>query len=136
MRKRLEEFFGRQADAGVASVYLFGSQARGAAHRDSDVDVAVLLDRAAYPTAPSRFDYRLRTAAELDRFLAGPLSDVLILNDAPPLVGRAVIYDGVPVVIRDVEQDHAFRRDVQLRAADLEPFLRRHRRRLLEVLAG
>jgi hypothetical protein len=32
--------------------------------------------------------------------------------------------------------EHAFRRDVQLRAADLEPFLRRARARKLEVLAG
>jgi hypothetical protein len=35
----------------------------------------------------------------------------------------------------DAEADHAFVRDVQLRAADLEPFLRRTRRLKLQALA-
>lgn len=36
----------------------------------------------------------------------------------------------------DAAADHAFVRDVQLRAADLEPFLRRLRRVKLEALAS
>lgn len=36
---------------GLVSAYLFGSVASGRAHRDSDVDLAVLLDRDVHPTA-------------------------------------------------------------------------------------
>jgi hypothetical protein len=39
-------------------------------------------------------------------------------------------------VCSDPEADHAFRRDSQLRAADLEPFLRRARALKLEALGG
>ena len=37
--------------------------------------------------------------------------------------------------IADAELEHAFRRDAQLRAADVAPFLRRTRRLKLEALA-
>jgi hypothetical protein len=36
---------------GVVSAYLFGSHAEARAHRESDVDVGVLLDRRAFPSA-------------------------------------------------------------------------------------
>lgn len=42
------------------SVYLFGSQAGGDTHRESDVDVGVLLDFGIYPDREHRFDARLR----------------------------------------------------------------------------
>ena len=35
---------------GVVAVYLFGSHAAGRAHRESDVDIGVLLDRHMYST--------------------------------------------------------------------------------------
>jgi nucleotidyltransferase-like protein len=78
-------------DLGVVSVYVFGSEAEGRAHRDSDLDVGVL-------------------------------------NDAPPHLARAIVSRGIRVFCRDVTTDHAFVRTSLLRAADLEPFLRRTRR--------
>jgi hypothetical protein len=50
-----------------------------------------------------------------------------VLNDAPPTLGRRIVTSGRRVYCADPERDHAFVRDVQLRAADLEPFLRRTR---------
>ena len=117
----------------VVSAYLFGSHAEGRAHRESDVDVGVLfrwdLDRAA------RFDLRVRLAAELPGRLGARDVDVVVLNDAPPTLGRRIVLDGERLLCRDPDADHAFRRDVQLRAADLEPFLRWTRRLKLEALA-
>jgi predicted nucleotidyltransferase len=118
---------------GVAAVYLFGSHAAGRAHRESDVDIAFLLDRRAYPTSASRSAARLEILARIGDRLGAP-ADVVILNDAPPLLGRAVITDGQLVVAQDESLDHAYRRDIQLRAADLEPFIARHRRGLLAGL--
>jgi hypothetical protein len=59
----------------------------------------------------------------------------VVLNDAPPSFGRHIVTRGRRVSCADPEADDAFRRDVQLRAADLEPFLRRMRRLKLEALA-
>lgn len=53
--------------------------------------------------------------------------DVVVLNDAPPLLGRRVVTQGRRLLCRDEAAGFAYVRDVQLRAADLEPWLRRMR---------
>jgi len=58
----------------------------------------------------------------------------VVLNDAPPNLARHVVWNGVKVYGDDAEAEHAFRRDVALRAVDPEPFLRRARRIQLEVM--
>jgi predicted nucleotidyltransferase len=119
----------------VASAYLFGSHAEGRAHRDSDVDVGVLFDRRALPHVRDRFETALRLSAHLQASLGTRHVDLVVLNDAPPGLGRRIVTRGRRLVCSDEEADHAFVRDAQLRAADLEPFLRRTRRLKLEALA-
>lgn len=118
---------------GIISAYLFGSVAEGRAHRDSDVDVGILLDRAVYPLAADRFDVRLRCLGRLGAAL-GREADVVILNDAPPQLARRITTTGDRFVLTDPATDHAFRRTTLSRAADLEPFLRHARRVKLQSL--
>jgi predicted nucleotidyltransferase len=120
---------------GVVSAYLFGSHAEGRDHRESDVDVGVLLDRKALPGRRDRFEAGLRLSSLLQSALASPGIDLVVLNDAPPGIGRHVVSRGRRLACFDPEADHAFVRDVLLRAADLDPFLRRARRAKLEALA-
>jgi predicted nucleotidyltransferase len=112
---------------GLVCAYLFGSHAAGRAHRESDIDVAVLLEWKAFPTARARFEERLSLSALLGGALGTSRIDLVVLNDAPPLLGRHIVTAGTRIFCSDPERDHAFVRDVQLRAADLEPFLRRTR---------
>ena len=119
---------------GIVSVYLFGSVAEGRSHRESDVDFGVLLERRIHPGAKERFEARLVLGTRLTDAL-GRIADVVILNDAPPLLARAIVTRGQRVLLNDAELDHAFFRDVQLLAADLEPFLRRMRAIKLEAVA-
>lgn len=123
--RRARAFFSSNAPAGVVSAYLFGSWARGDRHRESDVDLAVLLDRSRYPGRRERSDARIRISADLVAALGTNEVDLVVLNDLPPGLARRVVLDGVPLVISDPEIAHAFSRDVQLRWADLQPFLRR-----------
>jgi predicted nucleotidyltransferase len=118
---------------GVVSLYLFGSVAEGREHLESDVDVGVLLDRAVYPTERDRFDRRLLLGTAL-RDAARREADVVILNDAPPTLARAIVTRGERIVCRDAELDHAFVRDAQLLAADIDPWLRRMR--AIKLAAG
>jgi predicted nucleotidyltransferase len=120
---------------GLVSAYLFGSHADGRVHRESDVDVGVLLDRRVFTDPAARFDERVRLAAWLIGELHANAVDVVVLNDAPPPLGRRIVTRGRRVFVGDPGQDHAFVRDVQLRAADLEPFLSRMRRLKLAALA-
>ncbi len=117
----------------VASAYLFGSVAESREHRESDVDLGVLLAWASHPDRAQRFDAGLRLASRLQGVL-GRVVDLVVLNDAPPLLGRHVVTRGVRVACRDARADHEFVRDVQLRAADLAPWLERFRATKLEAL--
>jgi predicted nucleotidyltransferase len=58
-RQDLERYFAERPELGVAAVYLFGSHAEGRAHRESDIDLGVLLDWQRYPTREERFDARV-----------------------------------------------------------------------------
>ena len=131
----LRRYFADRPELGVAVVYLFGSHAAGRAHRESDVDLGVLLRWDAMPDRRDRFAVRLRLAGELGRLASPGAPDVVILNDAPPLLGRHVVTTGARIYLADAAADHAYVRDVQLRAADLSPFLGRMRRLKLEWLA-
>ena len=119
----------------LASAYLFGSLAEGREHRESDVDVGIPPYRDHYPDPAIRFHLKLRLSSALTSAFGGRTADVVILNDAPPGFGRRIVTEGRRILCADEEGDHAFVRDVQLLAADLEPFLRRMRKMKLEALS-
>jgi len=126
--------FNETAPKGLVSAYLFGSYSEARAHRESDVDVAVLLDRRVFGTRRERFEERLRLIGAVGSALGRNDVDLVILNDAPPELGARIVTRGVRLFCSDADADHAFVRDVQLRAADLAPFLRRMRGIKLEAL--
>ena len=130
----LRRYFEETPDLGVSSVYLFGSHAEGRAHRESDVDLAVLLDWNRYPTSAQRFEVRVLLGSELISVLNTNDVDLVILNDLPPLFGRRILYEGKRVFLGDPEADRVFARDIQLQAADLAPWLERMSRIKLEAL--
>jgi predicted nucleotidyltransferase len=111
----------------VVSAYLYGSRAEGRSHRESDLDLGILLPRGARTSSRERFELRLELTSALIGELHDNAVDLILLNDAPPLLARRIVTRGRRVYCSDEAADHAFRRDIQLRAADLEPFLRRTR---------
>lgn len=117
---------------GIVSVYLFGSVAEGREHAESDVDLGVLLDRALHPTDRKRFDCRVLLGTRFSD-AARRMADVVILNDAPPTLARAIT-KGERIFCTNEALDHAFVRDTQLLAADIDPWLRRMRE--LKLAAG
>lgn len=134
-RARAARYFEQDAPDGVVAAYLYGSTARGTRHRESDVDVAVLLDRAAYPDRNERSRLRVQLSADLVAVLGTNDVDVVVLNDLPPGLATRIVLDGTLLASHDPEQVHAFTRDVQLRLGDLLPFLKRAarlKRRALE----
>ena len=77
---------------GVVLAYLFGSQAEGRARPSSDVDIAVLLP---YDTPRSKFfDARLSLTNELMDLLHKNEVDVVVLNEATPLLAYQVLKNG------------------------------------------
>lgn len=119
---------------GIVSAYVFGSMANGRAHRESDVDVGILLDRKLFPTATQRFETRLRLTGRLGAAVARDV-DLVILNDAPPQLARHIMTRGLRLMISNPAADHEFLRTVLSRAADVEPFLHSTRRLKLVAIA-
>src|SRR5207253_5888982 len=96
---------------GLVSAYLFGSHAAGRAHRESDVDLGVLLDRTVYPAETDRVEEQLRLVASLTHAVQGASIDLVILNDAPPTFARHIVTHGKRIFCGDLEADHVFLRD-------------------------
>ncbi|MDR5708695.1 MAG: nucleotidyltransferase domain-containing protein [Armatimonadota bacterium] len=130
--ERLRAYFSRQEP--VLAAFGFGSFFAGRACRESDVDVAVVLGPA-YPGEVDPFALRVRLASDLVGILHRNEVDVLVLNEAPPLLAARVLREGVRIYCRQEAALREFLRDTLLRAADLAPFLARHERTLLRILA-
>jgi predicted nucleotidyltransferase len=135
LNRALSSAFERSPVPGIISAYLFGSRARHAAHRESDIDIGVLLDWTVHRMPRERFEARLQLVAHLSASVATSLLDLVVINDAPPHLARHVMLDGLCVYCTESELDKATRRTVMLQAADLEPFLRRMRSIKLQAIA-
>lgn len=97
-------------------VVLFGSTARGRAHAQSDVDVAV--------RASSRCDFDVLDAIERDvRAVVGRAADVVDLRTAPPLLAGRIARDGV-LLTGDPKAFARLRMELIARHLDFLPFLR------------
>lgn len=121
-------------DSTVRLAWLHGSRARGTARRESDIDVAVLLDdeRAATPSAVKDSIWRL--AGSLGREVPSDRLDLVLLNDAPALLRHRVIRDGVLLFARSDADRVRFVLQTIREYQDLEPRLREHTRRRVERL--
>lgn len=77
-----------QASPPVVVAYLFGSTARAETTPLSDVDIAVLLDE---PRRDRRVAAYLDLRHQLEQAIADGPVDLILLNDAPPLLAGRII---------------------------------------------
>lgn len=124
VRSQLESYFAGQSQVLVA--YLFGSQALGRSGPLSDLDVAVLLSDT--PTADECFDARLEIIGGLMDRLHTDEIDVLVLNQAPPVLCYQVLRTGQVVYYRDRQAMLNFRVRTLNTYFDLKPMLDHYRK--------
>lgn len=108
----------------VLAAYIFGSVAAGRARPDSDVDVGVLLAR----RLPARraLSYRLVLAADLGAALRQSKIDLIVLNDAPPLLAHRVLSRGRLVFERSASARVRFQVQTARRYSDIAPIYDLH----------
>lgn len=115
-RARLAEALDQE---GVVAAMLIGSQARGEAHRLSDVDIAVWHQPGLDPSQRLKLQLDLIGAAE------GALStseiDVVMLNRAPPLLRQRAVRDAIRLVERDPKARVRFEARALLDFLDTKP---------------
>lgn len=105
--------------------YLFGSQATGRTNRLSDIDVAVLVDErpqeGLYP-----YGYKARMYTELMTVLRTNRVDLVVLNEAPPMLRHRVVAFGRPVYVRDDAIRIHFEAETMSRYPDVKRLLAAH----------
>lgn len=111
----------------ILDAYLFGSRARGETNRQSDIDIAIFLDRAVdrSEVRPSPFGYESALTAELMSALHEDRIDVVVLNDAPPLLYHRVLRDGIRLLARSPEATTSREGRALSRYCDYLPQLRK-----------
>lgn len=115
----------------VVTVYLFGSQANKTAGPLSDYDIAVLLNR---HVAKNRYlDIRLEFMRDFSSFFKTQ-AEVIILNEAPPLLAMNVIEDGIILYDADSSSRVDFETKTTMRYLDRLPYERRHLKNLIAAV--
>jgi predicted nucleotidyltransferase len=111
----LTEYLSSQED--VLAAYLFGSQAAGKARPSSDVDVAVLLRD---EDSIVRLYRRLELTGGVSD-VCGREADVIVLNDAPPILQHQILKARQMIFERDRHARVEFEVMAGKIYADLEP---------------
>lgn len=85
--KAISEMLARRPEVDFA--YLFGSQVSGQCSTMSDIDIAVYVD-----VTDDRLVYQLKLLERLQCLTGSVAVDLVLLNDAPPLLRYEVIKHG------------------------------------------
>ncbi|MBI3660980.1 nucleotidyltransferase domain-containing protein [Candidatus Acetothermia bacterium] len=126
---KLKEYLDAQDE--ILAVYLFGSHAEGCARPDSDQDIAILLQPAVDPQRYS--DYHLHLLDELSYFFPQRL-DLIILNQAPPLLQFQVLQKGQRLFDRNPDTRAELEMHMLNRYYDLRPYYEFHFGHLMEKI--
>ena len=122
----------------VLDAYLFGSYARGDAAAHSDVDVALFVSNE-FLHRPG-YGISAEISADLQRALGRSEVDVVLLNNAPPVLYHSVLKDGVRLLSRDLAATTSREGMALSRYCDYVPQLRiieeAHRERIAQGRLG
>jgi predicted nucleotidyltransferase len=114
----------------VAFAYLFGSQTTGRVGPLSDIDIAVGFDESV--ASEERFALRLQVQGELGDLFKTDNVDVVVLNDAPPLLAHRVVKEGRLLFCADHKGRLAFETTAVLKYLDWKPLIDKYTRQTLD----
>ena len=99
MIKKLEKFFSRKRE--IKFAYLFGSLAKRKNSKLSDIDIAVSVDKKLIDEKKHPYGYKTSLITDLMSELHTDKIDLVVLNEATPLLAHRVIRDGILVDCKD-----------------------------------
>ncbi|MCK4858957.1 MAG: nucleotidyltransferase domain-containing protein [Candidatus Omnitrophica bacterium] len=78
----------------IKFAYLFGSRARNEANKKSDIDIAILIDKSLLKKNDYPYGYKAKILTDLLKIFSINDLDLVILNDASPLLRHRAVYFG------------------------------------------
>lgn len=124
--QKIKEIFLRHK---VVFAYLFGSQVKGDIGRLSDVDIALYLDEDLNDS--KRFNMKLKIMGELSALFKRDDIDIVILNDAYPLLEHRIIKQGEVIFSEDEKKRVDYEVKAVMRYLDFKPFIEKHTKETL-----
>jgi hypothetical protein len=103
----------------ILAAYIFGSVVTGRTRPDSDIDVAVLVSGNVMRKDP--WKYRLGLTADLMAALKRDDIDLILLNQAPPLLAHRVLSKGKLILERSPSARVSFQVRAVNRYLDTQP---------------
>lgn len=85
-----------QSDPEINAAILFGSEAQGQSNRESDIDLGLLYNRTKTPNAFDLLNFKQDLSDAMHQDV-----DLVILNNASPIIAMQVVKNGLPLFIRD-----------------------------------
>jgi len=123
---KVKEIFSKEQ---VLFAYIFGSQASGNIGKLSDIDIAVYFNENMSKSA--MFNRKLRIMAEFSLLLKRDDIDVVILNDAYPLLEHRIIKQGEVIFSSDEKKRIDYEVKAVMRYLDFKPYIEKYTKETL-----
>ncbi len=104
----------------ILFAYIFGSQATGRVHKESDLDLAIYIE----PMPENLIERKLDLIDKISQLTGFDHIDLVILNQAPPLLVHSVMKTGKLLFCKNSEKRSFFLVKNLKEALDLEIHLR------------
>lgn len=103
LKNKLAAFFETRDE--ILFAYLFGSTVTGRTTPLSDIDIAVFINPSKILKGTYRYDYASYLTSALMGLLQTNRTDLVVLNDAPPLLQHRIFTQGLRIFCRESETE-------------------------------
>jgi len=132
IKDKISRYFSAKPEIKVG--YIFGSVAKGAEHKSSDIDIAILVDEKKLPEAAS-YKYKAGVIVDIIGILSNTKVDLVILNESPLFLCFNVIKDGEILYSGDEVMRVQFETRIMSLYFDQEYYYKRHAKATIDRIA-
>ncbi|MFH1338474.1 MAG: nucleotidyltransferase domain-containing protein [Candidatus Omnitrophota bacterium] len=119
-----EEYFKRHPE--IELVYIFGSVAQARINILSDIDIAILLDTKEVDDRLYNYGYKAQILTDLMKLLRTNNVDLVILNEANPLLRHRVLYFGKLIYFKSERKRIQFQVETIDKYVDFKQLFKSH----------
>jgi len=124
IKEIMKGYFQKHPEIEVA--YVFGSVTQGRVNVLSDIDIAVILDKGQVNKKSYRYGYKAEILTDLIKLLRTDNVDLVILNEANPLLKHRILYFGKVIYNKNEKRRIQFQIDTINKFNDFKQLIKPH----------